>query len=451
MPAWSTMRPLLLATLALLGSAAATAASFDCNKATTRVEMAICGSPRLSSLDGELGDLYRQILPAASSAEDIRADQRRWIKSVRDVCQDEACLADVYERRLHLLGRYLAKTGVATRDVEAAPLPKTTPSLAPPGREARPGSGAVEEPSSAATIGPRSITRLIVHGLPLLALLVYLGHGLRKKHAKWKLVLSGIGIVGLIGAYAEGSSSPADERSAADASRAVGQQGREAASDPGAFEQRLTGYWTMSDDVRQSCANNNGVMQRRADGTVVFHGDDGRAFLTRPFKLVKLYDKDLGTVLVGSEGDEAIYWVVQFSGQDLKTSVRTNTVPPSKDDAQEVLRRSTPGHPDLGASLHHRCPDLAVKADRRMSPQPLMDVSARRTVPAASIESSAPIEDLRRAAARVGPGCPSSVVGGTFEALAKIRELERYGQRAPASNLAMQRLMMLRSFGCIPR
>ena len=38
------------------------AASFDCNKATTETEIAICGDPELSALDELMGFTYRQYL-----------------------------------------------------------------------------------------------------------------------------------------------------------------------------------------------------------------------------------------------------------------------------------------------------------------------------------------------------------------------------------------------------
>ena len=38
------------------------AASFDCNKATTETEIAICGDPELSALDDILGFLWKQLV-----------------------------------------------------------------------------------------------------------------------------------------------------------------------------------------------------------------------------------------------------------------------------------------------------------------------------------------------------------------------------------------------------
>lgn len=74
------------------------AASFDCQKAVTQIEHAICDDSSLSTLDSNLGDRYRQAL--ADSPEDsataLRNSQRSWIKE-RDACAStgngmKACL-----------------------------------------------------------------------------------------------------------------------------------------------------------------------------------------------------------------------------------------------------------------------------------------------------------------------------------------------------------------------
>jgi uncharacterized protein len=59
----------------------AQAASFDCNKATTRVEQAICGDQSLSTLDDQLGQIYRayeQALPDAEAGV-LLTIQRKWL------------------------------------------------------------------------------------------------------------------------------------------------------------------------------------------------------------------------------------------------------------------------------------------------------------------------------------------------------------------------------------
>jgi len=69
-------------------------ASFDCTKAATLVENAICSDPQLSALDDTLATAYRQALDDAAAADEIKGSQRSWIKK-RNTCQDAACLKKV--------------------------------------------------------------------------------------------------------------------------------------------------------------------------------------------------------------------------------------------------------------------------------------------------------------------------------------------------------------------
>ena len=70
--------------LALLATAGvAQAASFDCNKASTKIEYAICRDPALSQLDGELGTVYRARLAQDSS---LRRAQIAWIRDRSQRC-----------------------------------------------------------------------------------------------------------------------------------------------------------------------------------------------------------------------------------------------------------------------------------------------------------------------------------------------------------------------------
>jgi uncharacterized protein len=86
--------------LLLLFPLAASAASFDCAKAVSRVEKAICSESELSTLDEHLGRFYfaaRDRL--AENASCIAADQRDWIRR-RNACADSACLKKLYLERL---------------------------------------------------------------------------------------------------------------------------------------------------------------------------------------------------------------------------------------------------------------------------------------------------------------------------------------------------------------
>lgn len=78
------------------------APSFDCAKASTRVEFMICDHPRIARLDSELADAYRTALrdsPWASANRRIREEQKAWIAE-RDRCQDPRCLRQLYRQRI---------------------------------------------------------------------------------------------------------------------------------------------------------------------------------------------------------------------------------------------------------------------------------------------------------------------------------------------------------------
>jgi len=62
----------------------ASAASFDCAKASSQVEKTICSDPELSKLDEELGATYEAALRnAPQTVAQLRREQRRWLK-IRD-------------------------------------------------------------------------------------------------------------------------------------------------------------------------------------------------------------------------------------------------------------------------------------------------------------------------------------------------------------------------------
>jgi len=78
------------------------AASFDCAKASTFVEKAICTDKQLSSLDDQLAGLYKAARAANVNAATVEADQKVWLSS-RDQCIDAACLKKAYADRIAVL------------------------------------------------------------------------------------------------------------------------------------------------------------------------------------------------------------------------------------------------------------------------------------------------------------------------------------------------------------
>jgi uncharacterized protein YecT (DUF1311 family) len=74
--------------LLLLASGAAQAASFDCSKAKTPQEKAICASPELSKADEEMAAAYKDVLAAVPQeiAVEVREDQRQWLRWIAVEC-----------------------------------------------------------------------------------------------------------------------------------------------------------------------------------------------------------------------------------------------------------------------------------------------------------------------------------------------------------------------------
>jgi hypothetical protein len=78
------------------------AASFDCAKATTKVEHLICDNPEISKLDDELAVRYVSILNDRAHAQEVRSEQAQWIK-YRNYCENKTCLSALYRARIQEL------------------------------------------------------------------------------------------------------------------------------------------------------------------------------------------------------------------------------------------------------------------------------------------------------------------------------------------------------------
>jgi uncharacterized protein len=100
--------------LFLVASGAAHAASFDCAKAKTAQEKAICGSAELSLADERMAEAYRAVLAAAppETKEEVIEGQRQWLRSIAITCAArdwapagrlQSCLTEVYRKRTDLL------------------------------------------------------------------------------------------------------------------------------------------------------------------------------------------------------------------------------------------------------------------------------------------------------------------------------------------------------------
>ena len=111
----------LIAVLCLAAAPAAAQdgpkASFDCKKASTPVERAICQSLRTAELDRALDELYREALRRDSGEPHSKGDpgasvaaaQRRWLAAIDARCgrdkPDATCIENLYKQRIVQLAR----------------------------------------------------------------------------------------------------------------------------------------------------------------------------------------------------------------------------------------------------------------------------------------------------------------------------------------------------------
>lgn len=78
------------------------AASFDCNKATTETEIAICADPELNALDELMGQAYQLAKTSADwmTPQELRNSQRAWLQQRNRCSENFDCLRSSYVQRL---------------------------------------------------------------------------------------------------------------------------------------------------------------------------------------------------------------------------------------------------------------------------------------------------------------------------------------------------------------
>jgi uncharacterized protein len=104
MPRIAVLLPAALAFGFLAGPAAA--ASFDCARARTPDELAICRTPALSNLDSEMGGLWYAFsrVPMFMGARGARGDEEEEFLAHRRGCGGNVeCLTGVYRARIREL------------------------------------------------------------------------------------------------------------------------------------------------------------------------------------------------------------------------------------------------------------------------------------------------------------------------------------------------------------
>lgn len=121
---------------AIAPAAAADGPSFDCAKATTRVERAICATPALAALDREIaGHIVGRLRGASPErAEAVRREQRAWLRS-RNECERHAAGGNEIGLCLQVA---MTARAVALRPPAPASPPQAPAAAPVPPREARP-------------------------------------------------------------------------------------------------------------------------------------------------------------------------------------------------------------------------------------------------------------------------------------------------------------------------
>src|SRR3989338_6413874 len=90
----------LFVVVAVLSWISGFSAGFDCNKASNDVENMICENADLEWLDKILSDTYIAVLKSVPNKHAIKVDQKKWLKTVRDRCNDTDCIDLAYEKRI---------------------------------------------------------------------------------------------------------------------------------------------------------------------------------------------------------------------------------------------------------------------------------------------------------------------------------------------------------------
>jgi uncharacterized protein len=96
------MKQFAVALSGLLAASLVNAASFDCAKASTKVEHMICDNQDISKLDEELAQSYKTTLQNQSNIESIKQAQKQWMKE-RNACDFVDCIKSKYKLRLSIL------------------------------------------------------------------------------------------------------------------------------------------------------------------------------------------------------------------------------------------------------------------------------------------------------------------------------------------------------------
>jgi uncharacterized protein len=104
-------------------------ASFNCAKAKTAIQRAICGDATLSEWDSRMGELYRKALAQQRKNKQLPADQRRWLAERDGKCQAtkaaelNSCVLEMTKARLAELTTVVTPAEPATVVATTKPAP----------------------------------------------------------------------------------------------------------------------------------------------------------------------------------------------------------------------------------------------------------------------------------------------------------------------------------------
>lgn len=115
------------AVLLALGPSPAPAASFDCAKARTPDERAVCADPNLSALDSEMGGLWYAFnrFPFLMGMSGARRDDAKQFLTQRSACgSNAACIGALYKARIAALREGVAAAiANMAKEADSAPPP----------------------------------------------------------------------------------------------------------------------------------------------------------------------------------------------------------------------------------------------------------------------------------------------------------------------------------------
>ena len=151
----------------ILPSPAEAQTSFDCRRASHPSEVAICQDPDLASADRDLDASFRAALKRSENPDALRAEQRDWLRDLRECGDDPYCLYETYADRISALEaapaeRRLNPDAALTEDLPSDRVPDVAASTAD-GTEGLSSDRApdvvspiADEPSAEASVAPEA-------------------------------------------------------------------------------------------------------------------------------------------------------------------------------------------------------------------------------------------------------------------------------------------------------